>query len=323
MERTGIPERVAVVGSGIMGHGIAQVFAQAGCQVMLHDVDAAVLENAECRIRSNLIALFEHKSKDPALINEIISRITMTQSLSEAVVAADFVMESASENLELKIELFEAIESFAPASAILASNTSMLRISDIGKRVKDKKRLIVSHWFNPPYLIPVVEVVRGPETSSETWERTIHVLENVGKLPIRLLKEVPGHLLNRIQFALLRETLSLLQDGVATVEEIDKAVSGSLGLRLAAIGPLRGMDFSGIEIFWYGMENMHKYHYESPDPRRIIEEKMKAGHVGRKSGKGFYEYEPGSIVSKEEKERDEKIMNLLAVLYPQQEPADG
>ncbi|MBI5583010.1 MAG: 3-hydroxyacyl-CoA dehydrogenase family protein, partial [Deltaproteobacteria bacterium] len=211
----------------------------------------------------------------------------------------------------------------APAGAILASNTSLLRISDIGKAVKDRKRLVVAHWFNPPYLIPVVEVVRGPETSPETWEQTIDLLKKVGKTPIRVLKEVPGHLVNRIQFALLRETLSLLQDGVAEVEEIDQAVSGSLGLRLAAIGPLRGMDLSGLEIFWYGMENMHQYRYESPDPRRIIEEKIKAGHVGRKAGRGFYTYEPGSLLGREEVARDRKIMELLAVLHPRSGPVDS
>jgi 3-hydroxybutyryl-CoA dehydrogenase len=305
-----------------MGHGLAQVFAQAGYPVMLQDVDGVVLEQAEDRIRSNLALSLGSPGPDAARIEEILSRITRTPSLAEAVAAADFVMESVSENLELKIELFQAIEFLAPAGAILASNTSLLRISDIGKKVKDRKRLVVAHWFNPPYFIPVVEVVRGPETSLETWEQTIDLLKKVGKSPIRVLKEVPGHLVNRIQFALLRETLSLLQDGVAEVEEIDQAISGSLGLRLAAIGPLRGMDLSGLEIFWYGMENMHKYRYESPDPRRIVEEKIKAGHVGRKAGRGFYTYETGSLMSREEMTRDRKIMELLAVLHHRSEPVD-
>lgn len=318
-----IPKCVAVIGAGTMGHGIAQVFSHAGFQVMLQDLDVVILDNAESRIRSNLTTLFEDCSKDAPRINEIISRISRTQNLAEAVANADFVLESVSEDLEVKIELFEQIESLSKKSAIFASNTSMLRISDIGRKVRDKERLIVTHWFNPPYLIPVVEVIKGPETSSETFERTATLLEMLGKSPIRLLKEVPGHLINRIQFAMLRETLSLLRDGVATVEEIDRAVSESLGLRLAVIGPLRGMDFSGIDIFWYGMQNMHKYQYESPDPRLIIEEMIKTGHTGKKSGKGFYEYERSNGTSKEEIARDRKIMRLLAALHSQGESANG
>ncbi|MGO9120374.1 MAG: 3-hydroxyacyl-CoA dehydrogenase family protein [Desulfomonilaceae bacterium] len=324
MSRSGIrsagsPESVSVIGAGLMGHGIAQAFAQGGCNVTLHDTDQTALKQAKEKIRLNLKALAERGLEEEGRVDEIVSRISLTGDLAEAVRGADFVVEAVPEDLLIKRETFNAIDALAPEGAVLASNTSMLTMSDIGKDVKEKRRLVVTHWFNPPYLIPVVEVVKGALTSQDTMERTIHLLEKIGKLPVRILKEVPGHLLNRIQFALFRETLSLLQEGVATPEEIDKAVSGSLGLRLATIGPLKSIDLAGIDLFWFGMKNMYSYLDNSLEPQRIIQEKVRTGDVGRKSGKGFFEYESAGLLSKDEKARDDKIMELLTILYPKQE----
>jgi 3-hydroxybutyryl-CoA dehydrogenase len=161
-----------------------------------------------------------------------------------------------------------------------------------------------------------VEVVKGEHTSLDTVERTVALLEGMGKVPIRVLKEVPGHLLNRIQFALFRETLALLEAGVAAPEEIDKAVSGSLGLRLAAIGPLRSIDLAGLDLFWFGMKDIFRVLDTSQAPPKIIKEKVDAGHAGKKSGRGFFEYPAGGLVDEVEKKRDEKLIRLLKILYP-------
>lgn len=260
--------------------------------------------------------LSERGFEDKGRIDEIMSRITATVDMAEAVADADFVTESIPENLHLKQEIFRAMDSLAPQSTILASNASMLKITDIGKKVKDKERLVITHWFNPPYLIPVVEVVKGVDTSPDTVERTVNLLERIVKVPVRVLEEVPGHLLNRIQFALFRETLALFEDGVATPEEIDKAVSGSLGLRLATIGPLKTIDLAGIDLLWFGMREIYKGLDNSPEPPKIVQEKVKAGHVGIKSGKGFFEYRSGGLVNAEERNRDKKIIKLLKILYP-------
>lgn len=316
-------ERVAVIGSGLMGHGIAQVFAQGGCQVTMHDTNKSLLQNAEQRIRLNLLALSRNGLEDEGRTDEIMSRIRSTVDLGEAVADADFVTESVPENLHLKTEIFKAIDALTPKHAILASNTSMLKITDIGREVKEKERLVITHWFNPPYLIPAVEVVKGAGTSHDTIERTVDFLEKMGKVPIRVAKEVPGHLLNRIQFALFRETLGLLQEGVTTAEEIDKGVSASLGLRLAAIGPLRSIDLAGIDLFWFGMRDMYSHLDNSSEPQKIIQEKVKVGHVGRKSGKGFFEYKSNGLVNSEERERDDKIMKLLMILYPKKRGKNG
>lgn len=309
-------KRIAVVGAGVMGHGIAQVFAQAGYPVIMQDTSRTLLERAEERIRMNLRALAEGGLEDKDRIEQIASRITSTVDLREAVAEADFVTESVSEDLKIKIEVFRTLSSLAPRHAILASNTSMLRITDIGRHVTHKERLVTAHWFNPPYLIPVVEVVKGEHTSLDTVERTVSLLEGIGKVPIRVLKEVPGHLLNRIQFALFRETLALLEAGVAAPEEIDKAVSGSLGLRLAAIGPLRSIDLAGLDLFWFGMKDIFRSLDTSPSPPSIIKEKVDAGHVGKKSGRGFFEYRSGALVDEVERKRDERLIRLLKILYP-------
>lgn len=311
-------ERVSVIGSGIMGHGIAQVFAQGGCRVRMQDTSKTLLKNAEKRIRSNLKALSESGLEDEGRIDEIMSRITSTVDLAEAVADADFITEAVPEDLDLKREIFKAMDSLTFKDVILASNTSMLKITDIGKEVKEKERLVITHWFNPPYLIPVVEVVKGADTSQDTVESTISLLKKMGKVPVRVLKEVPGHLLNRIQFALFRETLALLEDGVATAEEIDKAVSGSIGLRLATIGPLKSIDLAGVDLFWFGMRDMYKFLDNSPEPPQIIQAKVKAGHVGIKSGKGFFEYRSGGLINAQERERDDKLMKLLKILYPRE-----
>ncbi len=306
-----------------MGHGIAQAFAQGGCLVTIQDIDETLVTRAVEKIRLNLKTLSGMGLQKEADIDDVVSRIISTVDLSKALEDDDFVVESIPENLQMKKELFKKMDALVRKDAILASNTSMLTISDIGTDVKNKERLVITHWFNPPYLIPVVEVVKGAYTSEETVDRTITLLERIGKTPVKILKEVAGHLLNRIQFAIFRETLGLLQDGVATAEEIDKAVSGSLGLRLATIGPLRSIDLAGIDLFWYGMRDMYRHLDNSGQPQRIIQDKVKAGEVGRKSGKGFFEYRSGDLVNQEETVRDEKIMKLLAVLYPKKERGNG
>lgn len=307
---------IAVIGSGLMGHGIAQVFAQGGCKVRLQDIDEKAFQPAKSRIRANLITLSEHGLENPERVEDIIMKISTTTDLAEAVADADFVIESATENLELKSELFRRIELSAPVDAILATNTSMLKLSDIGIHVKKKERLIVTHWFNPPYLMPVVEVVKSSYTSQDTLDQTVDLLQRMGKVPIKVLKELPGHLLNRIQFAMFRETISLLEQGVATAEEIDKGIPGSIGLRFATIGPLKAIDFAGIDLFWNGMKDIYRSLDNSPVPQRIIQDKAKAGEFGVKSGKGFFEYRSGELLSSEERERDEKTITLLKMLYP-------
>jgi 3-hydroxyacyl-CoA dehydrogenase len=299
-----------------MGHGMAQVFAKAGCRVKMLDVSADVLDQAIARIRFNLNAMANNGLQEPGDIDGIMSRIEPTTGLKEAVEDADFVTEAVTENLDVKVKLFGSLASMAPRHTILASNTSMLKISDIGKQVASRERLITTHWFNPSHLIPVVEVVKGEETSQDTVEWTVDFLKKMGKEPVRVLKEVPGHLVNRIQFALNREVLSLIEKGVATPEEIDKGIALSFALRLIASGAVKTMDINGLDLFYYGMRDLYQSLDNSSAPQDILRQKVQKGEVGRRSGKGFYEYAVDGPLTSLEIERDDGLMKLLNWLYP-------
>jgi len=308
--------KVAVIGAGLMGHGIAQVFALGGCKVTLHDVDGAILEDALKKIKENFQLLGEARWVRPASAERALARIRTTTDLEEAAADAHFVTEAVSEDLELKRRIFERLDRVTARHAILASNTSTLKITDIGGHIRGSDRVVTTHWFNPPYLVPVVEVVRAETTSPETVSLTVEFLTKMGKEPVRILKEVPGFLINRIQTAMFREVLSLLEMGVAEPAEIDRAVMGSFGLRLPIIGPLKTVDLGGLDIWFKGMKYLYPFFNNSREPQEVMREKVEAGYLGRKTGKGFFEYPPATSTSEEERERDKKMIKLLSLLHP-------
>jgi 3-hydroxybutyryl-CoA dehydrogenase len=192
----------------------------------------------------------------------------------------------------------------------------MLSITEIGKWIKKSDRLIITHWFNPPHLIPVVEVVKGKFTSEETINITVKFLKGMGKEPVHVLKEIPGFLINRIQSAMFREVLSLLESGVASPEDIDKAVKGSFGLRLAINGPLATADFGGLDLWCKGMKYLFPLLDDSKEPQKVLTEQVEKGCLGEKTGKGFFKYQTDMAKGKEEMARDMKLLKLLKILYP-------
>jgi 3-hydroxybutyryl-CoA dehydrogenase len=227
-------------------------------------------------------------------------------------------VEAAPEDLALKQELFQKVESLCPARAIIATNTSSLTLSAIGERVRDKSRLVVTHWFNPPHIVPTVEVVKGPETSEETVELAVALLEKIRKMPVRINKELPGFLVNRIQTALIREVWDLYEKGIASAADIDKAVKGTIGFRLASIGPLLTADLGGLDLWLRVYENLIHEISSSKEPPRCVKEMVEKGHHGIKSGKGFYDY--AVDFSKGEldeaiKRRDREFLRRLKELY--------
>ncbi len=307
----------AVVGAGIMGHGIAQVLAHHGVPVTMYDINEQVLATALDKVRSNLTLYVEAGLKEPSFVDETMDRITATPDLAAAVAGKDVVIEAAPEILELKQDLFSRLERSAPDDALLASNSSMLAVTRIAERVKNKERVVGTHWFNPPHLIPVVEVIRGEHTSDRTVERTVDFLRRMGKVPVKIRKEVPGFLINRIQTAMFREMVSLLQDGVADAEDIDRAVKGSFGLRLAAAGPLEIVDLGGLDLWTKGAQYLFPLLDDSKEPHRILKEKVAAGHTGKKAGQGFFTYKTDEVLADEEKARDLTLLRLLSILYPE------
>jgi 3-hydroxybutyryl-CoA dehydrogenase len=307
--------QISVMGAGLMGHGIAQVFAQKDYFVTLYDLNHTILERALSQIRSNLETFVEVGLETKERVDKVLSNIRISVDLKEAVKGAHFVIEAAPEDLILKMNLFEELDQYCPKEIILASNTSTLPISEIGRKAKEKERLVITHWFNPPHILPTVEVVRGVATSEEVFQTSFNLMRKIGKKPVKILREVPGFLINRIQTAMSREIFSLIEQGVAEPEDIDTAVKGSFGLRLATLGPLATMDMGGLDLLYKGMKYLYPLIDRSIEVQKIMEEKIERGELGLKTGKGFFQYErienSGLALSKHSKERDKRLLYLL------------
>ena len=302
--------QVAVIGAGIMGHGFAQVFAQKGFPVFLHDVNKQILKKASLRIAANLDTFIQHgiirqKEKKAAL-----KKIATTTDLREAVGKADFVLEAIPEIMDLKKDAFTKLDQLAPPHTILASNTSGLSITEIGAVTRRPEKTIITHGGNPPHIIPVIEIVRGERTSDETAELTYRLMLKLGKKPVRLLKEVPGFLFNRLQFALYREALHCLEEGVATAEDIDLVVKAGYGFRLSILGPLETSDFGGLDTFYRICQNLFPLLDASKEPPISLKKLVEEGKLGVKTGEGLYPYPP-AIARRKIRERDRSLLQQL------------
>lgn len=277
-------ERIGIVGAGLMGHGIAQVFACAGHAVAITDSDAEALASVPERIAANLRAIGE----DPAPPGSI----ELAPSIEAAVAGADVVFEAAYEDLELKRALFARMSRAAGPDTLLASNTSVISVTEIAAEAHDPARVVGTHWWNPPYLVPLVEVVQAERTSGETVERMIGLLRRTGKLPVHVRRDVPGFVGNRLQHALWHEAMSLVEAGVCDAETVDLVVKNSFGLRMPALGPLEGADLVGLDLALAIHEYLIPRLDRSPAPAPILREKVERGELGMKTGRGFREWTP-------------------------------
>jgi len=279
---------VTVIGAGLMGHGIAQVFARAGHPVVLTDPDAAVLGAAVARVERNL----REEGLDPA---PVVARIAVEASLEAAVAQADLVIEAAPEQLDLKQQLFERVAQSAPAQAILASNTSVIPITSIGEGLAPdaRRRLVGTHWWNPPHLIPLVEVVRTAFTADEVFEATFDWLAAVGKQPVKVMRDVPGFIGNRLQHALWREAIGLVEDGVCDAEAIDQVVKHSFGLRMPVLGPMENADLVGLELTRAVHRLLFPALRSDTTASPLLDRLIEAGHVGMQSRQGLRTWTAG------------------------------
>ena len=283
-------KQISVLGAGVMGHGIAQAFIMGGYPVKLYDIQDAILATARAHIEESL-GLFQEVGLISAKeVKAATQRLTTTDDLAFASKGADFIVEAAPEILDLKQKLFRKVEEFCGGETIVATNTSSLTLKEISAYTKNKARLVITHWFSPPQIVPTVEVVKGEETSTETLETAYQLMEKIKKMPVRIDREIPGFLVNRIQVAMAREVLDIYEKGIASVQEIDKAVIGSIGFRLASIGPLRSADFNGIDIWSRAAKNLLPEIQNSTELPESLSRLHAQGHLGIKSGKGFYEY---------------------------------
>jgi len=305
--------KAAVIGAGTMGHGIAQTFAQGGFEVLLTDVREDILERALAQIRANL-SLFEGQHMLDAEESEaVLSRIKVTTNPKEGIENCEFVTEAVAENIAIKKRVFRMLDDLTSKSAILASNTSGLSITSIATGTKRPERVIGTNWWNPAHIIPLVEIMRGRKTSKETVTKTVSVLRSIGKKPIVVLKPIPGFIGNRLQMALFREALNLLERGIASIEDIDTAVSYGPGFRYPVLGPFRVSDYGGLDVFYHLSQELFEDLSHSRKPSPALKLLVANNQVGIKSGKGFYDYKGLSKVELA-KERDRRLLGVLKAL---------
>ena len=273
-----------------MGHGIAQEFACAGYRVHLHDITEQQLNNARVQIGKNLTLLAENAVIEEISISATLQRIHTTTDLTAAAKTADFVVEAVSEKLPLKQQIFEELDSLCQPHTILASNTTALMPSQIGVNTKRTDRILNTHYFNPPYLIPLVELIRSPDTSDETVSVTFDLLTAIGKTPAIIDKEALGFVGPRLQAALIREAFAIVEQGIASAETVDLVVRNSFGRRLSVAGPFEVFELAGWDLVLAAFEELYKDLNSSPDINPLLREMVESGKLGVKSGEGFYQW---------------------------------
>ena len=284
-------QQVAVIGAGLMGHGIALTFARANQTVTLYDPSSEMLETAPARIAESLKLLGE----GDVVIARALQKVALSNSLGEAVETARFVFEAAPEKLELKQSIFADIEANCPSDAVLASNTSVIQISKIMTGLSGRHRAVGTHWWNPPHMIPLVEVVKTEWTDPDVAQSMFELLADAGKTPAMVEKDVPGFVGNRLQHALWREAISLVENGICSAETVDNVVKASFGRRLAVLGPLENADLVGIEL----TQDIHAQVLSdletTPDPSPYLQKLRDEGREGMAAGAGFRDWNDGDL----------------------------
>ncbi|MGB6535092.1 MAG: 3-hydroxyacyl-CoA dehydrogenase family protein [Xanthobacteraceae bacterium] len=271
--------KIAVIGAGLMGHGIAQVFALAGHEVTITDSLVANLDTAISRIAANLRDLGDDAGA--------LERVHPCFDLAGAVREADYVVEAVSENLALKQKLFADIEHHARPEAILASNTSVIPITSIMQGLAKRERALGTHWWNPPFLVPLVEVIETQWTSPQAIAWTMELHQKAGKKPAHVKKDVPGFIGNRLQHALWREAIALVENGICDAETVDAVIKASFGRRLAVLGPLENADLVGTDLTLAIHETVLPAIDSRPAASPYLQKLVADGRLGCKSGEGF------------------------------------
>jgi 3-hydroxybutyryl-CoA dehydrogenase len=289
-EQVGQIRKVAVVGAGLMGHGLAQIFAGKGREVHLMDLNKDLLEKALASIRSNLSLMAEQGIGTQGDIEPVLSRVKTATDLGAAVQGAGFVVEAVSENLELKQKIFRDLDALCPPEVVLATNTSVISITEIARLATGRGRIVGTHFWNPPYLIPLVEVIRGEETSDSAMDTAFALMQAIGKHPVRVNKDVPGFVGNRLQHALWREAISIVERGIADPATVDECIRFGFGLRLPILGPLENADMVGTDLTLAIHSYILQHLESSPSPSPLLKKKVEQGDLGFKSGKGFQEW---------------------------------
>ena len=304
-------KKVCIIGAGTMGHGLAQAFAQGGYEVMLFSRTQQTLDRAAALINTSLDTMLEAGFLNQEQIKATLGRITATTSLEDAAADTDLAIETMVEEKEAKKEIFNRLDNICPPRTLLASNTTFLNIFDFVETSRPDKVLIM-HWYAPPQIIPLVDVVKGPRTDEANIRLAVDMLKKMGKKPVVFNKPIAGYAISRIQIALQRELYYLLDDDYLSPEDLDIASIWGLALRMLIIGTVQRIDFGGLDLSVKGLARASQSTPIDYRPRKLLE-LAGQGHIGVKAGKGFYDYQ-GKSEAEVCHERDIRLLKLLKVL---------
>lgn len=310
-------KNIGVLGAGLMGHGIAQLLAVGGCSVKLFDENSRILGSALQRMADNLEVFLRLGMITQGEIGQALARVTLARDLADLCQGQDLIIEAVSENLEVKRTVFASLEELATPQCILASNTSAISIGKIAQGLARPGRVVGTHFWNPPHVVPCVEVIRAPQTEAAVMDAVFDLLRQVGKRPVRVHKDVPGFVGNRMQHALWREAISLVEEGIASAEDVDEVVRYGFGLRLAFLGPLATADLAGLDLTYEVHKDLFPHLDRSTEPSPLLIEKIGKGELGAKSGQGFHKWTPEGlrqVVSR----RDEVLLKILREVFTEQ-----
>ncbi len=303
-------KKVGIAGAGLMGASMSQIFAKYGYSVTVYDAFEESLEKGKNLVKINQEAAVQSGEETQDEADRIIAELKFTNNF-EDLKDSDIIVESIIENLEIKQKFWKQISEMVRPDAILTTNTSGISIDAIAKDIVGKHRFLGMHWMNPSHLIPCIEIIRGTETDDESTQIVIDLAHAVGKKTTVCKKDVPGFILNRIQLSILRECISLVEEGIADVEDVDACMKYGLGFRYAAYGPFEVVDFGGVDTFHHIAEYLNPLLCNETNVQKLLDDLYKNGNYGVKSGKGFYDYDGKDPIS----ERDKKFVRIYNALY--------
>ncbi|GHS90469.1 butyryl-CoA dehydrogenase [Synergistales bacterium] len=313
MLQTSDIKKIVIAGAGLMGASMAQIFARHGYSVTLYDISAESIDKGKNLIAINQRSLIDQGEVSDSLSGETLSRISYTME-KDVFREADFVIESIVENMKVKLDFWKEASDIASDNAVLTTNTSGLSISEIATAVRKPERFCGMHWVNPPHIVPLVEVIGGEKTAEDTIKVVCDLALSVRKHPVAVRGDPQGFIMNRLQYAVLREALHIVEKGYASVKDVDDVVKYGLGMRYACIGPFETVDLGGLDTFFRVGSYLAAELSNAKDVQEPLAKLYREGAYGTKSGKGFYDYSNGGAERAIEK-RDKDFLKLAKCLY--------